>query len=95
MNPNGTVSPASPKEDPRLAESWSSKFSRGEAEEELEKQNRWLLSASGFLALPPFLEWASIPPLESQKWSFARQESLQPRVYRRLSPCPRPRVYGW
>ena len=69
--------------------------------EELEKRNRQLLFAAGFLAPPRFPEWASIPSLEIQKWSSARQELLRPRVYRRssLHPCvyrrssPRPRVY--
>ena len=92
-SPSHLFLPASPREDPRLAESWSSKLSWGEAKEELEKQNRQLLFAAGFLAPPRFPEWASIPSLEIQKWSSAREELLRPRVYRRSSP--RPRVYRW
>ena len=57
--------------------------------EELEKQNRQLLFATGFLAPPRFPEWASIPSLEMQKWSSARQELLHPHVYRWSSPHPR------
>lgn len=95
MNPNGTVSPFLPEREEQqvIPESWSSKLSWGEAKEELEEQNRQLLFAAGFLAPLLFPEWASILPLESQKWSSARQELLHPRVCTLLSV--RPRVYGW
>lgn len=95
MNPNGTVSPLPPEREEQqvIPESWSSELSWGEAQEELEKQNRQLLFAAGFLAPLLFPEWASIPPSESQKWSSARQELLHPRV--RTLSSRHPRVYGW
>lgn len=64
----------------------------GEAQEELEKQNRQLLFITGFWLLFCF-QSEPIPPSESQKWSSARQELLHPRV--RTAVRPVTHMCGW